>query len=321
MTSVGRLDVLGTTRAVVRTARDVRLDTSAIDRLAMRFRDAEVERPAWRIWPHYWDDTSRTANYLLVLDALNFSFWGTPRWRVSYQGGVYDGYWALAVALRRGIDEGWPLFDARELARLQIADVAHLLRGEGELPMLAERTANLREVGQVLVERFEGSFANAVQRADGRAMRLTALLAKCFSSFDDRALYQGSEVQFFKRAQILVSDLFGAFNGQGLGRFDDLNSLTAFADYKLPQTLREDGVLVYSPALETLVDAQQELAAGDPREVEIRVATVWAVELLRQALSGLGRQLAAFELDWLLWSQAQSRSLPRPYHRTRTIFY
>ena len=39
------------------------------------------------------------------------------------------------------------------------------------------------------------------------------------------------------------------FRGEGWGRFDDIGELTAFADYKLPQVLRELGILSYHPDL------------------------------------------------------------------------
>ena len=62
----------------------------------------------------------RFCNYLLVLEALNFCFWDEPpRWQVHYNGATHDGYWALAAALRRAIEEdGLPLWDARFLATL-----------------------------------------------------------------------------------------------------------------------------------------------------------------------------------------------------------
>jgi hypothetical protein len=140
-------------------------------------------------------------------------------------------------------------------------------------------------------------------------------------SFDDRASYQGAPVRFFKRAQILCSDLYGAYAGRGLGAFDDLEALTAFADYKLPQVLRELGVLTYGPSLAGRVDGLQELAPGSPEEVEIRASTVVAVERLRQALAARGRPLMAFEIDWYLWELGQQTGWRHPYHRTRTIFY
>lgn len=315
------IDVLGTTWRVVQASRHVRIDHPTVKAIARRLAAAECKRPVWRVPPHWWDDTPRTANYALVLDTLNFCFWGEPRWQVQCQGVTYDGYWALAAALRRGIEEGWPLLDAAALADTTEEAVARLLRGGSEIPLLRKRLANLREVGRVLFEQFEGSFANAIRSCSGSAQSLVELVVTRFPSFRDVATFSGQEVHFFKRAQILVADLVGAFEGGGLGRFDDLAWLTAFADYKLPQLLRADGVLVYSPELAAHVDSRVELAAGEGREVEIRAATVWAMEMLREELAALGREMPAFELDWLLWSAAQERQFSQPYHRARTLFY
>jgi hypothetical protein len=86
--------------------------------------------------------------------------------------------------------------------------------------------------------------------------------------------------------------------------------------------LRELGVLHYAPDLSALVDAQVELAAGSPFEVEIRAATIWAVEDLRRALQRRDINVPAYQLDWTLWQFGQTLpAATRPYHRTRTIFY
>ena len=39
-------------------------------------------------------------------------------------------------------------------------------------------------------------------------------------------------VLILKRAQILVADIWGCYQGQGLGQFDDIDELTMFADYR-----------------------------------------------------------------------------------------
>lgn len=39
-------------------------------------------------------------------------------------------------------------------------------------------------------------------------------------------------VTFYKRAQILIADLWLAFKGKSYGHFEDIDSLTAFADYR-----------------------------------------------------------------------------------------
>src|SRR5262249_30157193 len=112
------------------------------------------------------------------------------------------------------------------------------------------------------------------------------------------------------------------FGGQGLGAFADLEILTAFADYKVPQVLRRLGVLAYDDALAAKVDTRTLIPTGSPEEVEIRAATAWGCELVRRALAARGKPLRAFEVDWALWLAGQT--LPadtRPYHRTYTVFY
>ena len=68
------------------------------------------------------------------------------------------------------------------------------------------------------------------------------------------ATYQGRKVYFYKRAQIFATDLHAAFGSKGWGRFEDLDELTAFADYKLPQVLRHVGILCYAEQLAHKVD-------------------------------------------------------------------
>ena len=64
--------------------------------------------------------------------------------------------------------------------------------------------------------------------------------------FQDHTIYDGVQVFFYKRAQILVGDIWGAFKGQGLGKFEDIDKITMFADYRVPQILLELDILVYS---------------------------------------------------------------------------
>jgi hypothetical protein len=316
------LGVLESTRRVMDAARDVAIDQQAVERLASRLADRGVEAPEWRVWPHWWEDSDRAADYVLVLDALNFCFWGEPRWRVEYEGHILDGYWALAACLRRALETDVPLLDPAYLASFDEIAATELFEGESEIPLLDARVANLREVGRGLLD-AGGSFAAIVRGAGGSGEALVREIVRRFPSFDDVAAYDGKEVRLYKRAQILVSDLHGIYAGQGLGAFSDLDRLTAFADYKIPQVLREAGILVYSPSLAETVDQQALIPPGDPREVEIRAGTVWGCELLRQSLERQrsGPPLRAFEVDWLLWSDAQARTIDRPYHRTRTIFY
>ncbi len=347
------LDVLKTTGYVVEHARLVKIHHDAIKRAADALAEKRVEPPAWNYQLHYHDGTPRTVNYLFLLDALNFCFWSKPRWKIEYQPSVIasreaakqspqteriasthktrlamtkpqqlDGYWALAASLKRATEENPRALDADFLAHISPQELADVFRGTGAIPLFAERWRNARELGTVLKNLWEGQAARLVECAQCDAPRLTQMVAENFSSFNDIAVYDNREVRFFKRAQIVVTDLWGAFGGKDWGEFENIDALTAFADYKLPQILRAWGILRYAPSLARKVDAQIELAAGSPEEIEIRAATLWAVEFLREALAARDCKLWSIQVDWILWNASQARfEGMKPYHRTRTTYY
>lgn len=327
------IGVLATTAPVVAAARAVRIVPEAITRvataLAARSSGDGLPVPPWDKHYHWNDDRGRAVNVTLLLDALNFCFWADPgetRWTLTYEEEDLDGYWALAASLKRAIEvDGCPLWDADFLQQIGEDDAESIFHpagaSSGRIPMFGARVANIREVGRVLCERYDGWFGAVIEASGGSAPDLVRRVVADFPSFDDVARYAGQEVRLYKRAQILVSDLYGAFDGRGWGELHDLERLTAFADYKVPQILRAEGILEYSPALAARIDAREAITPESPEEVEIRAATVWGVELLRRALSAQGVTARAFELDWYLWTLAQGRGGMAPYHRTRTVFY
>jgi hypothetical protein len=319
------LGILPACQYVVEHSEFVTIQDEVIKTLAQSWVDSPFSVPGWDWDIHWRGRPEEMCHYILLLDALNFCFWvdpGQPRWRVLYRDRWFNGYKALSVALGRALDEGFPLTSARTLAQLSASELAHILRGEGEIPMLDERLAHARQIGRGLLERYDGDFTQAVRSAQGSATALTTLIARDFPCFFDVSHYRGRAIPLYKRAQITVVDLAGSLGFEGLGAFVDLDQLTAFADYKIPQVLRSLGILTYAPALAERVDAQQLLPPGSPEEVEIRAGMVWAVELVRREMASLGRVLKAYEIDWFLWNLGQS-PLPaeKPYHRVRTVFY
>lgn len=275
---------------MVASARDVRL--GPLDRLLAEAGDRPV--PRWDGGRHYAGPPERTLRYLLVLDTVNFSFWG----------GSAGGYWQLAERLRDAFASGEELSEPAGLIGVTAGRLGELL---GDLPMLEERARALRELGG---HGFDGLVQDT---AAGTA----AALAERLPSYADVATYDGRSVPLLKRAQIAPADLHGA----GVAAFPDLAALTCFPDYKLPQVLRHFGAFEYSRELARRIDGWEELRPGEPAEVEIRAATVVAVERLREALAERGRPLLSIEVDWILWDLSQGLYPVRPYHRTRTIFY
>lgn len=327
-----KLGVLSSTRAVIDAASSVEIDHDRVEVIARDFAEREVAPEPWASPYHFADGTARTVTTVFALDALNFCFWSerpdpNDRWKVGYNGEIVDGYWALAAALKRGIEAGVPLYDPAYLATISATDLGELLRPStpsgARIPLFSNRLANLQELGRGLLAIGGTEPATTlVTEAGGSAIALVERVVSLFPSFNDVATYRGNEVRFYKRAQILMSDLAGAFEGEGFGAFHDFAELTAFADYKVPQVLRRLGILRYMPELAERITNREQIRAGSEEEIEIRAATIWGVEYLRRALAIHGRSLPAGDIDWLLWQAGQH--LPpgtEPYHRTLTVFY
>ena len=316
------LCVLRSTAAVVRRAEDVSIDTDAISATAGRIARSGAAPPAWNTHYHFTGDERSVASFVLVLDTLNYCFWPEPRWEFDYEGESLDGYWALASSLKTAIHAGRPILNAGYLSEIASDDLAEILAGRHRLALMDQRAAGLRELGRLAVDRYDGDLAAIVESAGGDAIRLVEIARDCLPSYRDCVEYRGATVWLLKRAQILAADLYGALAGEGLGNLTRIDSLTTFADYKIPQILRHFGIMRYSQDLAGMVDGRVPLPASGSLEVEIRAATVWAVELLRAELLEHGIERSAVQLDWLLWEESQTiNHQAPPYHRTLTIYY
>lgn len=270
---------------------------------------------------------------ILAFNAVNFSFWpdwGKPRWTVrDDQGKVLDGstaaFWCLENAFRKGILD--PLYFPT-LSRLSGEYLADIFRGQAgmEIPMLGERLAGLHALGEGIPIRDPQSVRDLLESWDRSAVEAVEFLVARVPHFRDVAdLGEGYEVPFYKRAQLAISMIDRVLiEGKFPWFFADTDSLTAFADYRLPQILREVGILVYSKDLAEMVDGEEEIPSQSVAEVCLRASTIWAVEYLRREIEGLHRgiRFTAAQVDNLLWHRARElKDSMRPHHRTRTIAY
>ena len=318
-------EVLETTRHVKERSQQVTIDKQALADFSKKLIEDGIEIPPWNYDYHFFDGGQKTVTYLLVLDSINFCFWpkpGADKWEVQYKSQTLSGYYALAASLKKAIESGIPITDAHYLAELTSGTLKQVLNEKGELQLIEARAHILKELGAFLISTYNGEANRLMESAENSALSLVRLLVENLPSFRDEAEYYGQRIYFYKRAQIFVADLYGAFAGKAWGHFKDIDTLTAFADYKLPQVLRHVGILRYERTLEHKVDQGIFLEAGGPEEIEIRANTIWAVELIRQELAQMGKKWRAFEIDWILWNLGQeSQFKAKPYHKTVTIYY
>lgn len=210
-------------------------------------------------------------------------------------------------------------------------DLSRILRGDTKttIPLLSERVKCLQEVGTVLVENFDSSFENFVKKANNSAVTLLKSVVSNFKCFKDEAVYKSHHISLYKRAQILIGDIWACFQNNGLGYFGDIDEITMFPDYRVPQTLLYYGVFEYSEGLLKTLLQNEVLDNGREEEVEIRACSIHAVELLKEyavKIVGSECQVNSILIDHFLWDfrrknakDIEAKKLP--FHKTYCIYY
>ena len=319
--------VLDSTRSVVEEARLVRIDDSAIARWAAAVTADDLRPTEHALLSQLPGTQAQLANLILLIDALNFCFWSSDPIRFDWRGKIYHRFEAMFVSLMLAAKYDAKWFDPAYWLEVPRAEIEQTLRGQGELLLMDEREQIIRQTGQVLLDRFDGQFMNAIDSVNERAWPLAVLLMTNFDSFRDVARYKGRPVYFMKRAQICALDLAMAFQTHDDPPLAGLEELTAFADYRVPQALRHLGILSLNQDVAREIDSECETVADSEAEIEIRAATIHAVERMKAALASSksafsgGGKVPAWQIDWYLWALSHRPEIQEKHHRTRTVYY
>ena len=309
-------------RRVAEQSQHVRIVEDHLDEFITPLLAMPLSVPELDTTSHFVDESEATIAFFTALAAVNFGSGYFPHLR-KLPG--LSGYYTVATHLTQRFRSQGP-FTAVELAKITAQECAQLFGQDVANPDILELmglfSASWNALGDDLLARFEGSFSALVRAAGHRASNLVEILARQ-PFFQDVSSYHGIDVPFYKRSQLLASDLCLALNRQGLGRFDDLDELTIFADNLVPHVLRLEGILDYSPSLARGIEKEELIPAGSDEEIEIRACSVHAVELMIDVAAEAGVAWSARDVDQLLWHQGQRPEYKKKAkrHRTRTVFY
>src|SRR3989344_2916498 len=315
--------ILDSLKPVVENSVCVSIDQQKVNSLAEKLKDVPLQ---------HWDNTMQllgnpeeTVQYYFFVDSINFCFWhekGKERWQFQKDGEWINGYYAFSYAIKQAILKDKNLLNATYLSQIPFDAFSGIFTGRGELLLLKERHRIIQENFSIIQEKYDGKAAHLVAKAQHDVNTLVDLLFEDFPSFRDVVQFQNQTLYFLKRAQLFLSDLHHAFKGEGYGYFKNMGDLTIFADYKLPQFLEAEGVLVYSNDLRDKIQKQELIEQGSKEEIEIRANTIYACEMIIERLATMGRSLTAGDLDWMLWNLTQ-KTEPSflLYHKTISINY
>ena len=248
------------------TARHVRVDH---DRTSAYIGTLSVDLPASEPDPdaHLTAGTrEELAAFWLTLDAINFGSGWFPTLR---KRDGRSGYYTVATGIHDRFAAQGP-WSADDLSHIDAAEIASTLGQDPDHELMALFTSSLNDLGQHVANDHGGRFAAVPDAAESSAVALVDGLAT-WDSFADTSRYDGLEVPFLKRAQIVAADLARS----GVAAFRDLDRLTMFADNLVPHVLRVDGLLSYDDKLLDRIDRGELIEHGSPggdRDPRLRAA-------------------------------------------------
>lgn len=168
-------------------------------------------------------------DFLFLIGSQAFCFWGYPeKWTIQYKGKTLDGWWALIASFERALERNIPILDGDYLASMSVNDVKALFQGIPEIPLLEERVKILNQIGTKLVSDFGGRFHNAFDKSFD-AFSLLQIISS-FYGFDDVAEYEGNPVYFYKKAQVVISDIHALLTNTNT---EVWKILTSFLDMRI----------------------------------------------------------------------------------------
>ena len=268
-------------------------------------------------------------DFILTCDCIDTAFTDfttQEKFQVEYAGRHWSDSDALFACMKRALDRGVPILDGSFLAGVTRPDLETVFTGNIELPMLDEKMEVLHQVGSKLAQKYGGRFHNFINSCPPRlydhGSGLIERMVEEFPRFNDVSEYNGHTVKFYKLAQLGLWFVYSSLRKSSQFPLEDLDKMTAFADYIVPVPLRLLGILSYSTDLEQAINSHQMIERNSRWEVEIRAHTIYATALLTEEINQIrpkDLQIVIPQIDARLWTHYHTTWWP--HHLTKTIMY
>lgn len=310
--------ILETSRFVVNNAKHVKINYEKVNALTeelLKFNNVHyLTKVPYEIYDM---DTKDIINFLLIYDAIDFSFWGNPKWTIEVNGKNLDGGIALLHCIFNLFNGHDSVDIYNELEKMPFDEFRKILKGNIEIPLLEERYKIVTEIARTVNEKMNGNFYEYIKDMSTDLEIFKSILSN-FSNFEDTRIYDGKEIYFYKLAQLLTSDILHVIEIKEQ-RDVDYSNLLGCADYKIPQVMREFDILEYDGELSLLVDDKSGIAENSEYEVEIRASMIVVVNYIWERID---KSVDRIDINDFIWSKGQDKTKNyKPYHLTRTTSY
>lgn len=296
---------------VVNNSKYVKINYEKIDEMIKKINESEVT---------YWLDTNlfgildmsfeEIVNFLLIYHAIgDYCLWGEPKWEIDTPNGKLDGTYAIIYLIINR-------FKADNPFNMSFDEFKELLKGNVEIPLLNDRYANLVQTNDFL-KNCGKDFYEIIKNMHTDNI-LLEFISNHFPYFKDEAEYHNHKIYFYKRAQLLTSDLLHIMEIK-CGIKTEYSNLIGCADYKIPQVMRCYGMLEFDQSLAEKIDRKQELPKNSLEEIEIRANDL---EVINYIYEKTDKKYTRMDINNFIWLLGQDKSkMTKPYHRTLTNQY
>jgi hypothetical protein len=322
--------VLDSLHPVIEHSRDVYTHVDKIVEVANWMAYEELPMPDYQL-PFGVGEGSAAdiTDFILTADCVDTAFTDFSthlKFQVDYAGRHWSDSDALFACMKRAMDKGIPILDGKFLAEVTRPELEGIFAGNIELPMLDEKMEVWHQVGAVLAEKYNGRFHNFVKSCPPRlydnGAGIIDRLVKEFPRFNDVSQYDGATIKFYKLPQLGTWFVYSTLRKGNQFPLEDVNKMTAFADYIVPVALRLLRIVSYSPELEHAINSYQMIPRDSRQEIEIRAHCIYATALLCEEVNNIrakDQQIIIPQIDARLWTHYHTTEWP--HHLTRTIMY
>ena len=310
--------ILDSCKYVVANAEHVRISIAKIDELA---------KDLYSIKDIHWLQSSpygildlsieEIVNFLLLYHSIGFSYWGNPKWTVETKDGELDGAFAMLYVLINEIKNNTEFLKPSYLQNLTRIELKRILKGNVEIPLFDERYSNIINMAKTINTNMNGDFYDYIKNINNDE-ELFKVLIDNFEYFNDVSIYKNKKVYFYKLAQLLTSDILHI---RVIKEKANVNytHLLGCADYKIPQVMRNLGILEYSSELERIVNNKEVILKNSNYEIEIRASVMVVIDIINRRTLYKFCPIMINDYIWLMGQDSSNKLLP--YHLTRTNFY
>ena len=319
--------VLSSLNPVIENLQTINLNLDQIMNVADWIAYEDFPPPEQNISKNNPDEFIRTT---MLINTLNFAFTdfeSSTKYEIIREGKVLSDSEAMFVQIQEAISSGLQLYNGNVLSDLDDKQLKNIFKGNIEMPMMSERLDILLNVGAKLSDDYGGDWINFINAGPKKLYDngegLIERLISEFPRFDDTSQYDEKyNIHFYKLAQLAFWGIHAELAGTGDFYIEDMQSMSAFADYIVPVALEVMKIVEYSEELRNKITNGEIIARDSLEEIEIRSTSLYITAKLTEEINKrrpAEKSIIIPQLDYRLWKQYHATH--RPHHLTITTMY